>query len=313
MESTQPAVQVNSVTRRFGSLTAVNELSFTAQEGEIFGLLGPNGAGKTTAINLITGLLKRHDGAIRILGFDPQTQAREVRRRIGLVPQDTNVYADLSGTDNLLHHAALYCADLSGIEKHIETMLRLMNLWERHSDPVRTYSGGMKRRLALARALLHDPLVILFDEPTLGVDVQGKHVLWEHIKKQQAQGKTFIVSTNNMEEADTLCDRLVIIDHGKAIAMDTPERLKAALARDVIMLRTTPVIEDPEDLFRGLGVQAATYPQADQLRLEVTNAESIVGELVARATTSHSLDSVRITRPTLDDVFLHHTGRALRE
>ncbi len=313
MESTQPAVQVNSVTRRFGSLTAVNELSFTAQEGEIFGLLGPNGAGKTTAINLITGLLKRHDGAIRILGFDPQTQAREVRRRIGLVPQDTNVYTDLSGTDNLLHHAALYCADLSGIEKHIETMLRLMNLWERHSDPVRTYSGGMKRRLALARALLHDPLVILFDEPTLGVDVQGKHVLWEHIKKQQAQGKTFIVSTNNMEEADTLCDRLVIIDHGKAIAMDTPERLKAALARDVIMLRTTPVIEDPEDLFRGLGVQAATYSQADQLRLEVTNAESIVGELVARATTSHSLDSVRITRPTLDDVFLHHTGRALRE
>ncbi len=313
MESTQPAVQVNSVTHRFGELTAVNKLSFAAHPGEIFGLLGPNGAGKTTAINLITGLLKRHGGAIQILGFDPQTQSREVRRRIGLVPQDTNVYADLSGSDNLLHHAALYCADLSGIEQQIETMLRLMNLWERRSDPVRTYSGGMKRRLALARALLHDPPVILFDEPTLGVDVQGKHALWEHIQKQQSQGKTFIVSTNNMEEADTLCDRLVIIDHGKAIAMDTPERLKAALARDVIMLRTTPIIEDPQDLFRGLGLQAATYPQADQLRLEVTNAESIVGELVARATSSHSLDSVRITRPTLDDVFLHHTGRALRE
>lgn len=313
MESAQYSIQVEAVTRRFGALTAVDQLSFTAQQGEIFGLLGPNGAGKTTAINLITGLLKRHGGTIRILGFDPQTQAREVRRRIGLVPQETNVYADLSGIDNLLHHAALYCDDIAGAKKDIETMLRLMNLWERRADPVRTYSGGMKRRLALARALLHDPPVILFDEPTLGVDVQGKHVLWEHIKKQQAQGKTFIVSTNNMEEADTLCDRLVIIDHGKAIAMDTPEHLKAALARDVIILRTTPIIEDPQDLFHGLGVQAASYPQSDQLRLEVTNAESIVGELVARATTSHSLDSVRITRPTLDDVFLHHTGRALRE
>ena len=307
------AVFVDSVTRRFGDLVAVDGLSFSARPGEIFGLLGPNGAGKTTTIHLITGLLKRHGGAIRILGFDPQAQAREVRRRIGLVPQETNVYADLSGVDNLLHHAALYCDKLANIEGRIEDMLRLMNLWERRGDPVRTYSGGMKRRLALARALLHDPPLILFDEPTLGVDVQGKHVLWEHIKTQQARGKTFIVSTNNMEEADTLCDRLLIIDHGKAIAMDTPERLKATLGRDVISLRTTPNIENPLDLFRGLGLQAATFPQPDQLRLEVTNAESIVGELVARAAAGHRLDSVRIMRPTLDDVFLHYTGRALRE
>lgn len=313
MEAMQHAIEVDSVTRHFGDLTAVNTLSFTVHPGEIFGLLGPNGAGKTTAINLITGLLKRHSGTIHILGFDPQTQAREVRRRIGLVPQETNVYADLSGIDNLLHHAALYCDDLSDVERRIESMLQLMNLWERRTDPVHTYSGGMKRRLALARALLHDPPVILFDEPTLGVDVQGKHVLWEHIKSQQAQGKTFIVSTNNMEEADTLCDRLVIIDYGKSIAMDTPENLKAALGSDVITLRTTPNIDDPEGLFNGLGVQAASYSHPDQLRLEVANAETIVGELVARATAGHRLDTVRITRPTLDDVFLYHTGRALRE
>jgi len=310
---TENAVVVDAVTRRFGDLVAVDGLSFSARPGEIFGLLGPNGAGKTTTLHLITGLLKRHGGAIRILGFDPQTQARDVHRRIGLVPQETNVYADLSGFDNLLHHAALYCDELANIEARIEDMLRLMNLWERRSDPVRTYSGGMKRRLALARALLHDPPLILFDEPTLGVDVQGKHVLWEHIKTQQAQGKTFIVSTNNMEEADTLCDRLLIIDNGKTIAMDTPERLKATLGRDVISLQTTPNIDNPQDLFSGLGLQAATFPQPDQLRLEVANAESIVGELVARAAAGHRLDSVRITRPTLDDVFLHYTGRALRE
>jgi len=163
------------------------------------------------------------------------------------------------------------------------------------------------------RALLHDPEIILFDEPTLGVDVQGRHAIWEHIKAQQARGKTFILSTNDMAEADTLCDRLVIIDHGRTIALDTPEGLKAALGRDIVTLRTTPAIQDPEPLFAGLGVQAITRPEPDQLRLEVRSAETIVGELVTRVTAAHRLESVRIARPSLDDVFLHHTGRALRE
>ncbi len=304
---------VDAVTRRFGDLVAVNDLSFGVRRGEIFGLLGPNGAGKTTAINLITGLLRRHGGAIHVLGMDPEHAARRVRRHIGLVPQETNVYADLSALDNMWHHAALYCADLSDAGERIEELLRLMNLWERRGDAVRTYSGGMKRRLALARALLHDPAVILFDEPTLGVDVQGRHALWDHIKEQQGQGKTFIVSTNDMAEADALCDRLVIIDHGTAIALDTPENLKTALGHDIVTLRATPAIEEPGALFEGLGVQAVTRPEPDQLRLEVTNAERIIGEMVTRITAAHRLESVRIARPTLDDVFLHHTGHALRE
>jgi ABC-2 type transport system ATP-binding protein len=307
------AISVSHATRRFSDLVAVDDLSFQVQPGEIFGLLGPNGAGKTTALNLITGMLRRHGGRVHVLGYDPQAEARQVRQRIGVVPQETNVYLDLSAVDNLLHHAALYCHDLSDVKPRIQALLTLTNLWERRNDAVRTFSGGMKRRLALARALLHDPEVILFDEPTLGVDVQGRHVLWEHIKTQQVEGKTFVVCTNNMAEADTLCDRLVIIDHGRAIALDTPEQLKVDLGRDIVTLRTTPAVEDPKSLFASLGVQVITRLEADQLRLEVRGAEAIVGELVSRVTTAYRLESVRIARPTLDDVFLHHTGRALRE
>ncbi len=307
------AIMLHNATRRFGDMIAVNNLSFQVQSGEVFGLLGPNGAGKTTTVNLITGLLRRHSGEVHVLGFDPQVEPRQVRQRIGLVPQDTNLYADLSAVDNLWHHAALYCADLASAGKRIEEFLRLMRLWERRKDRVGTYSGGMKRRLALARALLHDPDVILFDEPTLGVDVQGRHALWEHIKMQQTQGKTFIVSTNDMMEADALCNRLVIIDHGQAMALDSPEHLKSDLKRDIVTLRTTPAIQAPESVFGGLGIETVTRVPPGQLRLEVSNAESIAGELVTRVTAAHRLESIRIARPTLDDVFLHHTGRALRE
>jgi ABC-type multidrug transport system ATPase subunit len=236
-----------------------------------------------------------------------------VRQRIGLVPQDTNLYNDLSALDNLWHHAALYCADLSLAGGSIEELLRLVDLWERRRDRVGNYSGGMKRRLALARALLHEPAVILFDEPTLGVDVQGRHILWQHIKEQRARGKTFIVSTNDMTEADELCDRLLIIDHGRKVALNTPDKLKAELGRDIVTLRSEPGIDDPAALFRGLGVHSATQTEQGQLRLEVQGAESIVGELVTRVTARHRLEWIRVARPSLDDVFLHHTGRALRE
>ncbi len=307
------AISVQSVTRNFGEFTAVNNLSFTVAAGEIFGLLGPNGAGKTTTINLIIGLLKRHAGEIHVLGYDPQHQARKVRQRIGLVPQETNVYLDLNALDNLWHHAALYCSDLTAVKEHIAQLLHLMNLWERRKDPLHTYSGGMKRRLVLARALLHNPDIIFFDEPTQGVDVQGRHVLWQHIQSLQAQGKTFIISTNDMAEADTLCHRLVIIDHGKAIALDTPENLKSGLGRDIITLKTLPKIDSPDTLVADLGMQSFSHVKDGQLRLEVQNAEAITGELITRVSANYRIESVRIARPTLDDVFLHHTGRALRE
>jgi ABC-2 type transport system ATP-binding protein len=309
----QVAIAVNGVTRRFGALTAVDDLSFNVGKGEIFGLLGPNGAGKTTTINLIIGLLKAQQGNIHVLGYDVASQSRHVYYKIGYVPQETNLYQDLSAEENLWHHAALYCPDLKTVSARMEELLNFTSLWQRRKDPVRTYSGGMKRRLALARALLHDPEIIFFDEPTLGVDVQGRFALWDHIQNQRGKGKTFVISTNNMAEADTLCDRLIIIDHGKAIALDSPENLKAGMQYDVVSIRTSPPIDAPERLLAGFSIQNSSRPQPDELRFEMKNAEVRAASLIKEISKKHQLDAILIARPTLDDVFLFHTGRALRE
>jgi ABC-2 type transport system ATP-binding protein len=293
------AIEVSSVTRNFGTLTAVDNLSFSVETGEIFGLLGPNGAGKTTTINLILGLLKANRGIIQVLGYDIKSQTRQVYSRVGYVPQDTNLYMDLSAEENLWHHAALYCQNLKIVRDRMEELLRFTSLWQRRKDPVRTFSGGMKRRLALARALLHDPDVIFFDEPTLGVDVQGRFALWEHIQQQREDGKTFIISTNNMVEADTLCDRLLIIDHGKEIALDTPENLKAGMQYDVVSIRTSPPILMPETLLADYTLQNISRPQPDELRFEMRAAEARIPSLIHKISEKHQLDFIQIARPSL--------------
>ncbi len=307
------AIKLDRVVKSYGSNIAVNNLSLTINIGEIFGLLGPNGAGKTTTLNLITGLIRRDSGSVNVLGFDPEKRSRKLYKHIGLVPQETNIYGDLNAVENLRHHAALYCNDLNNIDQNIETTLRLMTLWERRNDPVRTYSGGMKRRLALARTLLHEPDIILFDEPTLGVDVQVRHVLWDHIKSLQSQGKTFIISTNNMEEADRLCERLVIIDRGKAIETGSPEQLKSDLKRDIITLKTKPRIIDPNTFLNRWHPHVISETGDGQIKFEVERAEEIAGDMVMHVAKDYHLESIHIARPTLDDVFLFHTGRALRE
>ena len=307
------AIEVNSVSRQFGSLVAVDDLSFQVNQGEIFGLLGPNGAGKTTTINLILGLLSAHRGEISVLGCDIKTQTRQVYHQVGYVPQETNLYLDLSAEDNLWHHAALYCHKLNQVKKKLEDLLIFTNLWERRKDPVRTYSGGMKRRLALARALLHDPQVIFFDEPTQGVDVQGRFALWDHIQEQREDGKTFVISTNNMVEAESLCDRLLIIDHGKAIALDSPHNLKASMKYDVVSLRTSPPIDDPMSSLSQFAIQNVSSVQSGELRFEMQDADAQAASLIDQIGKGHQLESILIARPSLDDVFLFHTGRALRE
>jgi len=307
------AIEISSVSRSFGDILAVDDLSLTVGEGEIFGLLGPNGAGKTTTINLILGLIKPQRGTIRVLGYDISTQTRQVYQRTGYVPQETNLYQDLSAENNLWHHAALYCQDLNSVQDRMDDLLRFTNLWERKKDPVRTYSGGMKRRLALARALLHDPEVIFFDEPTLGVDVQGRIALWEHIQQQREIGKSFVVSTNNMVEADTLCDRVLIIDQGRKIALDTPDRLKAGLKNDLVTIRTRLAITAPERLLANYPVQNISRLHPNEIRFELPSANTKTAALIQDISREYQLESILIARPSLDDVFLHHTGRALRE
>ena len=307
------AIEVDAISRKFGDLKAVDDLSFSVKQGEIFGLLGPNGAGKTTTINLILGLLSPHAGSLRVLGMDIQEQPRQIYQRVGYVPQETNLYQDLSGENNLWHHAALYCQDLRGVKSRMEELLNFTSLWQRRKDPVRTYSGGMKRRLALARALLHDPDVIFFDEPTLGVDVQGRYALWDRIREQQEAGKTFVISTNNMAEAEDLCDRLLIIDHGKSIALDSPDNLKAGMRYEVVTLHASPPIGDPEGLLDEFGISNLTVPGPGDVRFEMRGASDRTAALIEKVNQDHQLDSILIARPSLDDVFLYHTGRGLRE
>jgi ABC-2 type transport system ATP-binding protein len=308
------ALLLTDLCRSFGDRVAVDHLSLRVEPGEIYGLLGPNGAGKTTVIKLVTGLLRRDSGRGSVLGHDPERDPRAVRRRIGLVPQETNLYVDLSALHNLQHHAALFCDDLSAADRRIEQLLRLMELWERRNDRVRTWSGGMKRRLALARALVHDPDVIFFDEPTLGVDVQVRHALWAHVRAlREQEGKTFVVSTNDMAEAEALCDRLVILDGGARVTEGSPDELRAALGRDIVTLRTHPALADPDALLAGLGPAVVTRPEQGVLRIELENGDQAAVELLRRIPEGASLESLRIARPTLDDVFLHHTGRGLRE
>jgi len=308
-----PAITLTHATKRYGKITAVDDLSFRMEAGEVFGLLGPNGSGKTTVVNLIDGLLRRDAGAVDVLGRDPQQDPRTVRSLLGVVPQETNLYEDLSARDNMIHHAALYCRDLRAARPRIEELLDLMALRERAGDPVRTYSGGMKRRLALARALLHDPPAILFDEPTLGVDVQGTHVLWDHIRSLRGQGKAILVTTNVMHEADVLCDRVLILDRGRCVALDTPDALKAQIERDTVILQLTGPLADPAALFGPLGVDEVSEEPDHVVRLRVRDAGRVLGELVRAADTQAEVVSVQMQRPTLDDVFLRLTGRALRE
>jgi len=307
------AISISNLCKTYKDFEVLKDLSFSVNAGEIFGLLGPNGAGKTTAINLAIGLYKKDLGEISILGLDPSIHKKKVRKLIGLVPQDTNLYEDLSASENLWHHAALYCDDLTKARAGIEELLKLMELWGRHKEPVRNYSGGMKRRLALARALLHDPSIIFFDEPTLGVDVQGKHVLWNHVKNLGKLGKTVVVTTNDMAEADILTDRIGILDRGALVALDTPENLKASLRKDIVTLNTDSTVEDPENFFSGLNVSSITKYEGNCLRLEVTDGQKAGPELINRLSTKYQISSFQIARPTLDDVFLHLTGKGLRE
>src|SRR5215467_11119668 len=232
--STVAAIELRALCKTFGQLRAVDQLTLTVEQGEIFGLLGPNGSGKTTTINLISGLSTPTSGEVQVMGYQMPRHARRIRQMLGAVPQETALYEELSAWDNLDFHADLFGMSRQEKKARIRQMLDLVQLQERARSRVSTFSGGMKRRLALARALLHDPQLLYLDEPTLGADVQSRRALWDYILGLKAQGKTVLLTTNYLEEANTLCDRLAILDHGKLVALDTPDGLKRRYGDTVI-------------------------------------------------------------------------------
>jgi ABC-2 type transport system ATP-binding protein len=311
---TDYAIELTGVSKRFGNFTAVSDLTLRVAQGEIFGLLGPNGSGKTTTINMVGGLSQPSSGQVSVLGHDMASDSRSMRRSLGSVPQETALYEELSAEANLRFHADLFDVARHGLEQRMTHLLELVGLQDRRRSRVSTYSGGMKRRLALARALLHDPELLYLDEPTLGVDVQSRRALWDYILDLKQQGKTALITTNYLEEANALCDRIAILDHGKLVAEDTPSNLKRKYGDTVIDLVLEPWPE-PElilQLRKLTGVADVTHADG-VIKVTVEGEHSVAGEVVTLVTRQSRLVGINQHQPNLEEVFLSLTGRGLRD
>src|SRR5216684_8440256 len=307
-----PAIEVKDLCKTFGTFRAVDHLSLSVQQGEIFGLLGPNGSGKTTTINMISGLSVPTSGGVRVMGYDVRRNARQVRQILGSVPQETALYEELSAWSNMDFHADLFGIPRKQKKERITRLLELVQLLDRKNSRVGTFSGGMKRRLALGRALLHEPRLIYLDEPTLGVDVQARRAIWDYILSLRDQGRTVLITTNYLEEAQALCERLAIIDHGKLITVDTPDHLKQAYGGTILELETSQPFEDIEQIKELPGVKEV---QQEGRRLKVTTAgvDHIVPQIVNIVSQDTELRDIAVREPTLDEIFLQLTGTALRD
>src|SRR3989441_2152166 len=279
VEQTVPAIAMIDLCKDFGSIRAVDHLSLTVQQGEIFGLLGPNGSGKTTTINMISGLSVPTSGEVRVMGYDVRHQARQVRRILGSIPQETALYEELTAWDNMDFHADLFGVPRHEKKERIVRLLELVQLLDRKASRVSTFSGGMKRRLAIARALLHEPSLIYLDEPTLGVDVQARRAIWDYCLSLRDQGKTVLITTNYLEEAQALCERVAIIDHGKLIAVDTPEHLKQTYGGSVIEVETTQSVKDTAAL-RALAGVNEVMQEGTNLKITVQGTSNIAAQVI---------------------------------
>ncbi len=301
-------IEVENLVKKFGDLTAVNDISFFVREGEIFGFLGPNGAGKTTTINILCTLMRPTSGRATLNGFDVVRQQNQVRRSIGVVFQDPSLDIALTGIQNLYIHAYAYGVPPSVRKQRIEEVLRLVDLSDVGNKTVRDYSGGMRRRLEVARGLLHFPKVLFLDEPTLGLDPQTRHALWDYLLNvRKREGITLFLTTHYMDEA-LVADRIAIIDYGKIVALDTPDALKRMIGGDIISLKT----EEAEAAMAEIRNQFGLDVQRDRegVFFEVPNGEEFIPLLMNNLKTK--LHSISVRRPTLDDVFLKLTGHDIR-
>lgn len=302
-------IVVDSLVKKFGSLTAVDGISFAVEPGEVFGFLGPNGAGKSTTINILCTLLAPTSGQASVGGFDCMREPDDVRRSIGIIFQDPTLDNGLTAYENLLFHAYLYGLDRITAKKRIEDVLSLVDLTARKDELVRKFSGGMKRRLEIARGLMNYPKVLFMDEPTLGLDPQTRNMIWEFIGKlKEDTGITIFMTTHYLEEAE-FCDRIAIIDLGRIIAMDTPAVLKARLKGDTIMVSAKDNALLASEITERFGLKPVLANGG--LSLTVENGAEFIPTLVKGLSTE--ITSVSLTRPSLNDVFLSLTGKSIRE
>ena len=302
-------ISFDKVSKKYGEKTVTDSLSFSVKKAEIFGILGPNGAGKTTIINQILGLLAPDEGNIEVEGLNPKKDWRQIRAQIGLVPQETALYPELSARLNLEYQAALFLKSMKNAKKRIEYILELVDLSARADELVKEFSGGMKRRLAIGRALLHEPSILILDEPTLGVDVQGSHKIWNYIKDLSQLGKTIVVTTNVMAEAEFLCTNTLIIDHGREVVVGSPKDLVNSLGKQEIRIEFEDSLTD-EQAKRYLSDYRVIN---NKLIVKTDNGLKDLLLLSKGLPESIKIKTVELKKPNLDDVFLHYTGKSLRD
>ena len=303
------AVEVRGLRKAYGDVEAVRGIDFEVHAGETFGFLGPNGAGKSTTINMLCTLVTPSDGSASVAGHDVVKERDDVRRHIGLVFQDTTLDGYLSAEQNLRLHAELYGVPRALVPDRMRQVLDMVGLWERRGSLVQTFSGGMKRRLEIARGLVHSPRVLFLDEPTVGLDPQTRASIWNYIRELKAREKiTIFLTTHYMDEAE-YCDRIAIIDHGQLVALGTPETLKAAVGKDTVQIRTANDDAAIAALRDKLGLESAK--RDGTVTFAVASGEQFVPRLFAEL--GVPIKAISVARPSLDDVFLTFTGMTIRD
>ncbi len=311
------SIETKSLSKSFGDLKAVDDVSFNVDNGEIFGFLGPNGAGKSTTMMILTTLLKPTQGQALVSGFDVTTHPKQVRESIGYVQQETTVDEYLTGRENLLLQARLNHIPKNLINERIDEVLELIELSEKQNDAVVTYSGGMRKRLDIAGGLLHRPKVLFLDEPTVGLDIQTRRKIWQYIQKIHKEfDMTIFLTTHYMEEADQLCDRIAIIDGGKIQVIDTPQNMKSAMGNEVISLVIES--EDNEKIFLSKLEEIELIQKINHDQNKITLFASKGTEVIPKIFQISSdlkikIESISLKQPTLDDVFISYTGHEIRD
>lgn len=312
------SIEIDSLSKKFGNVLAVDDISLKVKEGEIFGFLGPNGAGKSTTMMILTTLLKPTIGRALVAGYDVVSQAKQVRQNIGYVQQEISVDEYLTGRENLILQARLNHIPKHLVDTRIDEILDLIELSEKQNMSVNTYSGGMRKRLDIAGGLLHRPKVLILDEPTVGLDIQTRRKIWEYIKKIHDEFEmTIFLSTHYMEEADKLCDRIGIIDYGKIQVIDAPQTMKNALGNEVIIFTINHNEEKKSDLIAKIkDIEFVKEISTNQNGITVFSSKGTeVIPLIFQLSSNMEIkiNSISLTQPTLDDVFISYTGRDLRD
>jgi lipooligosaccharide transport system ATP-binding protein len=308
----QPLIQARGLVKRFGDLAAVDEIDFDLQRGEAFGFLGPNGAGKTSTMRMIGCVSPVSEGLLRVFGLDPEHDGVEIRGRLGVVPQEDSLDLELTVRENIIVYGRYFGLPRSVLKERADELLEFVELTERANDRVEPLSGGMKRRLTIARSLVNEPEVILLDEPTTGLDPQARHVVWDRLYRLKRQGVTLLLTTHYMDEAEQLCDRLVVMDKGKIVAEGSPRQLiERYSTREVVELRFADDDRRPENIEQLTnGLVSRVEPLPDRVLLYTDDGDAAAHGLHERGLVP---ESVLVRRSTLEDVFLHLTGRSLIE